>query len=389
MAKFSDRYLSSLKPRDAKYQVRDAKGFTLCVLPSGTKTFLFIYERDGKRKQLNLGTYPHTSLLEARAAYNYALNALARDEPLVVPAPPPPPSVVTVKDLQGDYVSYIEGNTRANGWAYSQKMTLAKHLKPWHDRDIRSITKTDAIDLLRGIQSTGQAGRNAKKVFNAMFEFAVNMEWIAISPFFRITKVVPNMGGVFKDRVLNEVELEHTWHAIDKGTGSAKAKRILKLILVTGQRPGEVLEMHRREIEGDWWTIPPERALKGKRHHRVYLTPTAKRLIGDSEGFIFPTRETVTSKEDVPMNKVTVSRIVRDEKHYGLPPWTPHDLRRTARTQMARIGIQEEHAEAVLNHAKKGMVQVYNQYEYDKEKQEALILWETELLRIVTPQGVM
>ena len=389
MAKFSDRFLSNLKPKDAPFLVRDAKGFAIRVFPSGVKTFLFIYERDGKRKQLNLGTYPHTTLAEAREAYAYTLNSLVRGEPLTPPLPEPPPSVTTVKDLQEQYVTHVEADNQAKAWAYSQKMTLAKHLKPWYDRDIKSITKTDAIDLLKGIQTTGQAGRNAKKVFNALFEYAVNMEMIAISPFFRITKVVPNMGGIFKTRVLNEADLHHVWHAIDKGTGSAKAKRILKLILVTGQRPGEVLGIHRRELEGDWWIIPPDRAMKGGRHHRVYLTGTAKKLIGDASGYIFPTRETVTSKENVAMNKVTVSRIVRDEKYYGLQPWTPHDLRRTARTHMARIGVPEEHAEAVLNHAKQGMVQVYNQYAYDKEKQEALLRWEAELLRIVNTQGNM
>ena len=50
---------------------------------------------------------------------------------------------------------------------------------------------------------------------------------------------------------------------------------------------------------------------------------------------------------------------------------------------MARIGIPNDHAEAVLNHAKQGMVQVYNQYMYDDEKKTALLRWEAELLRII------
>ncbi|MFZ4860207.1 MAG: Arm DNA-binding domain-containing protein, partial [Desulfuromonadaceae bacterium] len=53
--KFSDKYLASLKPKEKSYKVREAKGFAIFVLPSGTKTFLFIYEVGGKRKQLNLG----------------------------------------------------------------------------------------------------------------------------------------------------------------------------------------------------------------------------------------------------------------------------------------------------------------------------------------------
>ncbi len=50
---------------------------------------------------------------------------------------------------------------------------------------------------------------------------------------------------------------------------------------------------------------------------------------------------------------------------------------------MARIGILDEHAEAVLNHAKKGIVGIYNKYKYQEEKKAALIKWEDELLRII------
>ena len=58
------------KPTEKEYRVREAKGFSLRALPTGTKTFLFIYEVDGKRKQLNLGIYPPTPLLDAREKYN-------------------------------------------------------------------------------------------------------------------------------------------------------------------------------------------------------------------------------------------------------------------------------------------------------------------------------
>jgi integrase len=74
---------------------------------------------------------------------------------------------------------------------------------------------------------------------------------------------------------------------------------------------------------------------------------------------------------------------VAKRPYYGMTPWTPHDLRRTARTVMARIGIPDEHAEEVLNHSKVGIKKVYNTYKYDKEKQAALTAWEAELLRLL------
>lgn len=66
---FSDKHLSNLEPKDKPYKIREAKGFTIEVLPTGTKTFLYIYEAMGKRKQVKPGTYPLTTLADARNKY--------------------------------------------------------------------------------------------------------------------------------------------------------------------------------------------------------------------------------------------------------------------------------------------------------------------------------
>jgi integrase len=165
-----------------------------------------------------------------------------------------------------------------------------------------------------------------------------------------------------------------------------------------------VAGLHSREIDGKWWTIPTERAKNGH-EHRVYLTPTALKLIGETVGYIFPSPREVTPigsslSESKSMGRNALAQLVsskmekvvegnKKEKevaklpYYGMTPWTPHDLRRTARTVMARIGIPDEHADEVLNHSKVGIKKVYNTYKYDKEKQAALTAWEAELLRIL------
>ena len=66
-----------------------------------------------------------------------------------------------------------------------------------------------------------------------------------------------------------------------------------------------------------------------------------------------------------------------------MKPWSPHDLRRTARTNMARIGVLDEVGEEVINHMKPGVVGVYNKYRYDEEKKDALQKWEALLLEIL------
>jgi integrase len=67
----------------------------------------------------------------------------------------------------------------------------------------------------------------------------------------------------------------------------------------------------------------------------------------------------------------------------NLPHWTLHDLRRTVRTNLSRLGVIQEVAEAVVAHRKQGVVKVYNRYDYLTETRAALEAWSTRLLEIV------
>ena len=122
MAKnFSDKYLSSLKPKEKPFTVREAKGFTLKILPSGTKTFLFIYEVGGKRKQINLGIYPYVGLAEARNKYQTLVAQAQRGELIELPVITPPESVeeevLTIDKLIKEYVR-IAKDANTVDWAY-------------------------------------------------------------------------------------------------------------------------------------------------------------------------------------------------------------------------------------------------------------------------------
>lgn len=381
MAKnFSDKYLNSLKPKDKPYQVRDAKGFAMRILPSGTKTFLFIYETNGKRKQLNLGNYPYTTLAEARKKYNEVSEAWIKGEPLVKEPEPVEEEVLTVKSLIEKYLKSGKGNKEE--WEDMKKSTLERHLKDWFIRPASSIKKSEAVEVIEKARENGDgAALLLCKTATAMYTYAIDAGLLESSPFTRIQRAVPAIKAQPRSRFLNEQEIREVWKKIDETKGLEDLKKILKIILLTAQRPGEVFGMHRREINGDWWTIPAERAMKGKRDHRVFLTKTVKDLIGDREGYIFP--NSIASGTGH-ISRPSVNQFAIKVNGETTNKWTPHDLRRTARTHMSRLRIPREHAEAVLNHAKGGMVKVYDQYEYDDEKREALQAWERELLRLVT-----
>jgi integrase len=200
---------------------------------------------------------------------------------------------------------------------------------------------------------------------------------------------------------------------------SDELRNALKLILITAQRPGEVIRIHTDEIDDGWWTIPAERSKNGKTH-RVPLTGLALDIIKQSIEHIKKVRELPADKEysgfvfPCPhLNKIeaidrhalsaTAARNLKfvlmdskgkpvldkngeqvTENRFGIDHFTPHDLRRTAATFMAESGEMDEVIDAVLNHAKQGVIKVYNQYRYDREKQKALEAWERKLIKFTS-----
>jgi integrase len=169
--------------------------------------------------------------------------------------------------------------------------------------------------------------------------------------------------------------------------------------------------MHRGEIDttGRWWTIPGEAiyTAQAKNHmtHRVYLTDTALELIGDTtgKGYIFPCPH---GAKQQPIDTRALAHAVRrnlqwpvlhngkpiynkegkpvTENRLGVDQFTPHDLRRTATTLMAKCKIGLEHRERVLNHKKGKLDGTYNQHDFDDEKQAALETLERKIKSIIT-----
>jgi integrase len=160
---------------------------------------------------------------------------------------------------------------------------------------------------------------------------------------------------------------------------SENVRIALKLCLVTAQRRAEVAGLSHREIDGDWWTLPKERSKNGK-PHRTYLSPLAKRLIKASQGdeYVFPSR-----RSDGPIQPQSLiialarnrDKVVNGKRLFDMPRFTVHDLRRTAATRMAEIGIPRFDIAKVLNHTDHEVTAIYDHYAYDAEKKRALMKW--------------
>jgi integrase len=104
-----------------------------------------------------------------------------------------------------------------------------------------------------------------------MFNFAVERDIRPFSPCNGLKLPATNNS---RDRVLSDSKIRTFWNNLPICAMSDELRNALKLVLITAQRPGEVIRIHTDEIDGGWWTIPVERSKNGK-SHRVPLTATS------------------------------------------------------------------------------------------------------------------
>jgi integrase len=433
MAKgFSDKYIKSLEPAEKEYWIREGQGFAIRVYPSGEKGWYFIYTFEGRKRFMKLGSYDPKfevvspdgktkvgSLAYHRQKCSDARNKLSSGiDPLTEreQAKEERFNAPTVSEFVKDYVEKHAMKFKRS-WREDERI-LSKEVVPlMGKRKVADVVKSDILRLLESILDRGSPGsaNNSFQVIRKMFNFAVERDVIPFSPCNGLKLPAPKKS---RDRVLSESEIKTFWDNLPNCAISEELKNALMLILITSQRPGEVVGIHTNEIDGDWWTVPAERAKNGK-SHRVPLSPLAKQIIQQAtahvktakkmpskakySGFIFPcphirkiesisrhalsvaTRRNlalpVTDESGNPVLGSDGEQLI--ENRFGVDHFTPHDLRRTAATFMAKAGEMDEVIDAVLNHAKQGVIKVYNQYRYDKEKQMALKAWERKLKSII------
>ena len=204
-----------------------------------------------------------------------------------------------------------------------------------------------------------------------------------------------------RDRVLTNDEIRWFWQA----TETADAPRVpgaprpfaplLRLLLLSGQRLDEVAGMTRDELHGEaTWQLPGSRT-KNKRAHVVPLPPLARELIDSmpgNAGLVFSTTGTSPvsgwsrMKRRLDEAMLAVARKERGAKA-TIPAWRLHDLRRTAVTGMAELGIRPDVIELTVNHVsghRGGIAGVYNRSELIGERRAALERWAAHVESIVS-----
>jgi integrase len=161
-------------------------------------------------------------------------------------------------------------------------------------------------------------------------------------------------------------------HSVSCGAYGA----ILRLLLTTGARPGEIGGLRSEELQGDALVLPPQRT-KSRRGHIVPLTALAMaQLPRGRRGQLFGAER--------PFNGWSKGKRMMTERLGAEPAWTPHDLRRTVATRLGELGVSDDVIGRILGHAPQGVTRLhYNHAQRLGEQRAALELWSAEVGRIV------
>jgi integrase len=218
-----------------------------------------------------------------------------------------------------------------------------------------------------------------------IFNWALNRGDIEASPF---AAMKPPVKKVTRDRALKDHEIKALWPVLTEM--NYPFGPLQQLLLLLGQRRSEVAEMRWPEVDLDKreWTIPASRS-KSKREHIVPLAGAAVDILESlprfTEGdFVFTTTAGRRPVAGFSKIKLRIDRMLVD-RDIAIEGWRVHDLRRTCRTGMARLGVPEIVSERVLNHQAQGLTKIYNLHEYLVEKRDALARWAQEVANIVEP----
>jgi len=187
-------------------------------------------------------------------------------------------------------------------------------------------------------------------------------------------------GARERTRVLDDNELRKVWAATEDG---APFSRFVRVLLLTGQRRGEVAGMGWTQLsclgslQGVLWTIPGARYKAGQAHLVPIPAPVLPLLDERQRGpYVF---SNMGGRRPISSFGRALARL---HKRSGASGWRMHDLRGTVRTRMAALRVPHAVAELCLGHGKRGLARVYDQHSYLLEMREALEAWAAELERI-------
>jgi integrase len=423
--RLTERKIEQLAPesgRKDRLVFDDAqRGLAVRVTASGGRTYLCQYTIHGQKWRVPLGSFSAVSLAKAREAAAGIMGDVAKgrnpaaDRKAAAAAERArrARNRLTLRVLIEDWKRLHLSGRRST---YAAEAVRALHHAFANDLDdpAENLDRTAvlrALDALmrrrkrivgegagkaRGSAITGRTAAYGR----AAFTWAIKRGLVGANPFAALPIA---KGAAKRERVLSDAEVAEIWQAA--GEASEPFGPIIRLLILTGQRRGEVAGMTWSELSEDLttWSLPGERTKNGIAHNVPLGAPVRgllKAFVWKEPGLrtgqlVFPglsgTPFAGWSKAKVALDRAIIGRRAVAAQSCGkapapLTPWNVHDLRRTVATGLQRLGVRLEVTEAILNHisgSRGGIAGVYQRHDWATEKRAALDAWADHVISLV------
>jgi integrase len=382
--KLTTAAIERLKPNPQPYWDMSHPAFAVRVSKTGVKAFIYAARVHGKVKWATLGRYPELGLAEAPKKAGHTAEAMRQG---VDPTAAKRAARIAPRESFEAVADEWLKRDQASNRSYEEvRRVIDRDVKPyWRGRQIKTITRRDALDLIDAIADRGATtmARRVHAHLHRFFRWSVGRGILESNPL----ADAPKPGAVVKrERVLTDAELAIIWH----GTGEAgwPFGSIVRLLMLTGARRDEIGCLRWSELHGDLIELTGARTKNGEPHN-IPLSKAAIDVLealprfGRSE-FIF------TTTGHTPVSGWSKAKIVLDtaaaELNNGpLPDWRLHDIRRSIATGMQKLGIALPVVESVLGHisgSRAGVVGVYQRHKFETEKRAALNAWAAHIMSL-------
>jgi integrase len=369
--------------KDALFFDEGQRGLVLRVSANGGKSYLCQYTFGGAKRRVPLGAL---TLAKARSAAASILGEVAkgldpagdRKAKALDAKVKAERDTFTLAALVDQWLALGLAD-RSESYRGEAVRAVRKAFSAQLDLPAADLTRADVVRVLDEVTASGspQMASRAAAYARAGFSWAMKRGALTASPFVNL----PLAAVVKRERVLTDDELRAIWQATAKpGTFN----NIVRLLLLTGQREGEVAGMAWSELSDDLstWVVPAARS-KNNKESIVPLSAPSRSIIEGATRYegnplVFPGEHGVYQGWGRAKDRLDAASGVSD--------WRLHDLRRTCATGLQKLGVRLEVTESVLSHvsgSRAGIVGIYQRHDWKDEKAAALAAWGARVEAIV------
>ncbi|MDX7991383.1 tyrosine-type recombinase/integrase [Xenorhabdus littoralis] len=400
----TDSWLRSTngKPQEKITTKSDRDGLSVRVTPKGKIIFQFRYRWNDKGDRIDIGTYPATSLKDARDSVIFYRGELEQHRN--------PKIVKRVRKESALSAVTVEKLIR-NWWETTMqgaKVKADEILRSFEIYVFPIIGKLPHDDLTLHVwlslieDVTKQAPTIGARILTyskTAHRWAVRRGLTSFTPLSDLEKSDLGRKGVdidpeVSERALSEEELEVLFQLINDSKYNPRNALIIKLCLLFGCRIGELFKAKVSDFdhEKNVWIIPPRNHKTGRKTKKPIIRPiipAAYELIEWAKELNHGSEYLFTAFDGRPLGRAAHAQMIQSlskKMAVSLPDcehWSIHDLRRTMRTGISELTAPHV-AEIMVGHKLPGIWQVYDKHTYLNEQREAYERWWEKVTRIVS-----